>query len=171
MPRTDPPRATNLTAERFFADTVCSLAGTIESVVGLTDASAFVAQVGSDIGQKISGEYRAAHGGTLPRDPRAIADILADLKHRIGGEFRVVSADKDKLVLTASRCPFAERVEGKPSLCMMTTNVFGRVVANANGYARVDIDEAIALGHGRCHVTVHLRRPDDREQGNDFFAR
>ncbi|SDU15823.1 diguanylate cyclase [Stappia sp. ES.058] len=60
---------------------------------------------------------------------------------------RVESIDGDEIVLVNSRCPFAEQVKGRPSLCMMTTNVFGRIVATANGYAHVEIVEAIATDH------------------------
>ena len=52
---------------------------------------------------------------------------------------------------------------------MMTTNVFGRIASEANGYARVRIDEALALGHRRCHVTVTLTR-ETEDDGHEFFG-
>jgi hypothetical protein len=40
---------------------------------------------------------------------------------------------------------------------MRTTNVFGRVVADRNGYAHVNIDTAIARDDDRCHIVVALK--------------
>lgn len=60
-------------------------------------------------------------------------------------------------MLTVGCGPFDDKVSGRPSLCMMTTNVFGRVVADRNGYAHVNIDTAIARDDDRCHIVVALK--------------
>jgi hypothetical protein len=51
---------------------------------------------------------------------------------------------------------------------MMTSNVFGSIAAQNLGYARVEVQESIAMGHAGCRVVVHLRpsavtEPDARE--------
>jgi len=160
--------ADDMSAESFFGDMIESLSGTLEEIVGVKEATSFIARVGHDMGRRIGASYNAVEGG-LPSDPEGIGQLLCDFKERIGGHFELVSADAEKLVFTASRCPFGDRVKGRPSLCMMTTNVFGRIVADANGYASVKIDEAISLGHSRCHVTVHLDRSQDSNL-NEFFT-
>src|SRR5690606_21333680 len=60
-------------------------------------------------------------------------------------------------------CPFGSFVEGRPSLCMMTSNVFGSITAENLGYARVEIQEAVALCHPGCRVVVHLKPTDARD--------
>lgn len=157
-----------LTEAEFFADTLCGLAGGLEESVGLTGAAALIADVGSGIGEQISEQYSDGLGAT-GWSTEQLGQVLVDLKARIGGEFRVDSLSDDLIVLTATRCPFAQRVHGRASLCMMTTTVFGTISARATGYANVYIDEAIALGDRRCRVEIHLKR-SDRPEGYEFFS-
>ena len=141
-------RPDELRPEDFFADIVGHLVGTLEDVIGYEDAAGFVAQVGSEMGERIAELYRD-ESGDLPRDPAKIAAILVDLKARIGGEFSIESVEPDR--------------------CMMTTNVFGRISSEASGRSKVRIEEAIATGHSGCRVVVSLK-PEDTEDGHDFFA-
>ena len=67
-----------------------------------------------------------------------ISAALVDLKQRIKGNFSIVSEDDDKIVLQTTSCPFEDKVVGRPSLCMMTSNVFGTITAENLGYAIVD---------------------------------
>lgn len=82
--------------------------------------------------------------------------MLVDLKRRIQGDFYIIEEHEDRIVLGNRACPFGKMVEGRPSLCMMTSNVFGSITAQNLGYARVDIEEAIALGHAGCRIVVNL---------------
>jgi hypothetical protein len=65
-----------------------------------------------------------------------VADALVDLKRRIGGDFFVIEQGDDKIVLGNRRCPFGEMVEGRASICMMTSNVFGSIIADNLGFAK-----------------------------------
>jgi hypothetical protein len=40
---------------------------------------------------------------------------------------------------------------------MMTSNVFGYIAAQNLGYARVELNNTIAMGHPGCKVVIHLR--------------
>jgi predicted ArsR family transcriptional regulator len=151
----------------FFQSMIGTLAGTLEEVVGLEDAASFVGVVGGKIGDDLASQYVAGLEGRPP-SAELLGTILVDMKARVGGTFRVESVDEHEIVLVNSRCPFAEHVKGRPSLCMMTTNVFGRIVATANGYAHVEIEEAIATGHPGCRVRVHLS-PQENVNGYEFF--
>lgn len=151
----------------FFADVATTLAGELEDTIGLVEASSFVGQVGDELGASISQRYAEALDG-LPEEPAALAGILSDLKRRIGGDFKVESVSETEIVMVNTACPFADRVKGRPSLCMMTTNVFGRIVSDARGYARVNIDKAIATGHPGCRVRVSLI-DDHAGDGFEFF--
>ena len=156
------------TAEDFFADIVGGLTGTLQDVAGLEGAAGFVASVGTELGRQVSRAYGA---DTDCPDAEAIAAVLVDFKRRVGGSFQVAEITADQIVLTNGDCPFAQRVEGRPALCMMTTAVFGRVTADANGYARVHVDKAIATGHDHCRVVIALRRDEDiGAQGHEFLA-
>ena len=127
------------------------LSGTLEEVVGLDEAAGFISVVGTRVGEMIGAEYRAALGQEQ-LDAGTVAAVLVDLKRRIEGDFFLIEATDEKLVLGNRACPFAEKVIGRPSLCMMTSNVFGRIAADNLGYARVVLEETIAQGAPGCRV-------------------
>ena len=56
-------------------------------------------------------------------------------------------------------------------MCMMTSNVFGAIAAENLGYAKVELRETIAEGHGRCTVIVYLSPSSDSEctDGREYF--
>ncbi len=143
--------------DSFFRRMIRELAGVLQEVVGEDEARGFIAVVGARIGDAFNETYRKVHGGRQLSRPE-VAEALVDLKSRIGGGFSVESQSDDEIVLVNSRCPFAESVENRPALCMMTSNVFGRIAAENLGYARVSVDEAFATGHGRCRVRVGMKQ-------------
>ena len=153
----------------FLRSMLRELAGTLQDVVGLDEASGFISVVGQRIGDEVNASYRAALD--VPRLSREqVADVLVDFKERIKGDFSIVEQSDERIVLTNTRCPFAEKVVGRPALCMMTSNVFGHVAADNLGYARVELEETIALGAPGCRVVVHLQTAaDDEPAGREYF--
>lgn len=158
-----------LDRDLFLRDLLRELSGTLEEVVGQTEAEAYVSVVGRAIGRKLDDRYRVALGlEQLERDH--IAAVLVDLKRRIRGGFSIESITGGRIVLTNTACPFGAQVVGRPSLCMMTLNVFGTIAARNAGHARVEITEAIARGAARCRVIVDLLPDDPASEGaRDFF--
>ena len=79
--------------------------------------------------------------------------------------------DKDKIVLGNRRCPFGDKVQDRPSLCMMTSNVFGSLTAENLGYAKVALHDTIAKGGNECRVVVHLSNNEvaDSDEGREYF--
>lgn len=166
-------RSADVELERddFMRTLLRELSGTLQEVVGLDDAAGFVSVVGQTMGRQIGDGYRAALGESR-LDREQVAEVLVDLKRRIEGGFYVIDQDDEKIVLGNDRCPFErEKVLGRPALCMMTSNVFGTITADNLGYARVDIQEAIALGDEGCRVVVYLKPGDDPDEsaGREYF--
>ncbi len=146
------------------------LAGTLQDVVGLDEASGFVSVVGQRMGDQINQMYREALAvDNLSREQ--VRDVLVDLKRRIQGDFYVIEEDEDRIVLGNRACPFADKVKDRPALCMMTSNVFGTVAAQNLGYGKVVIERAIAQGHPECRVVVYLRPSAgaDAATGREYF--
>jgi predicted ArsR family transcriptional regulator len=102
-----------------------------------------------------------------------VAEVLVDLKRRIQGDFYVISQDDEKIVLGNRACPFGDLVEGRPSLCMMTSNVFGTIAAENLGYAKVSLEETIATGASGCRVVIYLRQTTEsaRAEGREYLKR
>ena len=155
----------------FLRTLLRELAGTLQEVVGLEEAAGFVSVVGQRMGRQIDEDYRSAlHTDRLTREQ--VADVLVDLKARIQGDFYVIEADDDRIVLGNRACPFAQKVVGRPALCMMTSNVFGSIAAENLGYAKVELRETIAMGDAGCRVVVHLRPTEaaDAALGREYFS-
>ncbi|MBN8182679.1 MULTISPECIES: methanogen output domain 1-containing protein [Stappiaceae] len=153
----------------FFNQIIRELSGALQEIVGLNEAEGFIALVANRIGEKINSDYKSAlHLEQIPGP--LLADVLVDLKRRIGGQFCVEYEDNKVLILKNTRCPFGDRVKDRPSLCMMTTNVFGRIAADCHGYARVHIDRSIARGDTDCRVVVHLTPTAENDvNGKEFY--
>ncbi len=159
-----------LERDLFLRALLRELSGTLEEVVGLSEASGYISVVGGSMGEQINADYlRALSVERLTRDQ--VRDVLVDLKRRIQGDFYIVEEHEDRIVLGNRACPFGSFVEGRPSLCMMTSNVFGSIAARNLGYARVAIEESIALGHPGCRIVVHLK-PNDAPEVNsrEYFG-
>jgi predicted ArsR family transcriptional regulator len=161
-----------LERDLFFRTMLRELSAALEDVIGLDQAEGFVSVVGQRVGDDINANYRVALGApTL--DAEQVAAVLVDLKQRLGGTFVIESQDDERIVLRNGQCPFGEQVLGRPALCMMTSNVFGSIVAENLGYARVRLEETIALGHGGCLVVVELHPSAEEGSlvGREYFAR
>ena len=153
-----PIREANVHLERdiFLRTLLRELAGTLQNVVGLEEASGFISVVGQRIGDQINDEYRAALAiDNLTREQ--VAEVLVDLKRRIEGDFYVIEQDDEKIVLGNRACPFADKVVDRPALCMMTSNVFGVIAAENLGYAKVALEQTIAAHATGCRVVVYLK--------------
>lgn len=154
----------------FLRTLIRELSGTLQDVVGLDEASGFVSVVGQNIGRQMDKDYKSAL--QVPQLSRGqVAEVLVDLKRRIQGEFYIVEETEEKIVLGNRACPFAEKVVGRPSMCMMTSNVFGSIAADNLGYAKVELQETIATGSHQCVVVVHLKTTPEAEvaQGREYF--
>jgi predicted ArsR family transcriptional regulator len=144
----------------FLRKLLRELAGTLQDVVGVEEASGYITVVGRSIGEQIDAEYKKALAvDNLSKEQ--VAQVLVDLKRRIEGDFFVLEETEDKIVFGNRSCPFGEMVLDRPSLCMMTSNVFGYIAAQNLGYSAVELERTIAEGAPECRVTVHLRPSDE----------
>jgi predicted ArsR family transcriptional regulator len=153
-----------LQRDLFLRSLIRTLAGTLQEVVGLEEASGFISIVGQQIGADIDQQYKTALGvENLNR--QQVAEVLVDLKRRIQGDFYIIEENDVKIVLGNRICPFADKVIDRPSMCMMTSNVFGSIAADNLGYAKVELQETLALGDDGCRVVVHIKPTAEAEAG------
>jgi predicted ArsR family transcriptional regulator len=154
----------------FLRTLIRELSGTLQDVVGLAEAAGFVSVVGQRVGDQINHDYKAALE-VSGLDRSQVAEVLVDLKRRIRGDFYVIEEDEEKIVLGNRACPFAEKVLGRPAMCMMTSNVFGVIAAENLGYAKVELQQTIANGDSGCRVVVHLKPTAgaQKAEGREYF--
>jgi predicted ArsR family transcriptional regulator len=160
--------AVDLERDKFLRVLLHELSGTLQDVVGLEEASGYINVVGAAVGKKLDATYRAALQVERLTKPQ-VAKVLVDLKQKIQGDFYIVEEREDRIILASRSCPFGEYVAGRPALCMMTSNVFGKIAAENLGYARVRIDKAIARGDAGCLVSVLLTPSDRDEFAREYF--
>lgn len=160
----------SLDRDVFLRTLVRELAGTLEDVVGLNEASGFISVVGQRIGEWIDTEYRQAMG-TAQLSQKQVEEVLVDLKRRIQGDFYLIESDESRIVLGNRACPFGDKVLGRPSMCMMTSNVFGTITAQNLGRAKVELQQTIASGAPTCRVVIYLRpsAESDAADGREYF--
>jgi hypothetical protein len=152
----------------FLRTLMRELSGVLEDVVGLKEAAGFISVVGQSMGNWINTEYRnALQISNLSR--AQVATVCVDLKRRIQGNFFVIEENEERIVFGNTACPFGEKVIGRESLCMMTSNVFGHIAAQNLGYAKVDLQETIAMGHTGCRIVLHLRPDSAANSGREYF--
>jgi predicted ArsR family transcriptional regulator len=151
-----------LNRDVFTRTLIRELAGALEDVVGIEEASGYISVVGASIGEQINRSYKSAFQvKSLSRDQ--VRDVLVDLKRRIEGDFFVIEETDDKIVLGNRQCPFEDKVVGRPSMCMMTSNVFGHIAADNLGYGKVELRETIAGGAPECRVVLYLRPSEEAQ--------
>ncbi|MFA6498711.1 MAG: methanogen output domain 1-containing protein [Desulfurivibrionaceae bacterium] len=160
-----------LNRDLFLRTLIRELAGTLEEVVGYEEAAGYISLVGQHMGDWINALYTKELGvATLNR--QQVGAVLVDLKQRINGNFAIVEQDNWKIVLESTSCPFEDKVLDRPSMCMMTSNVFGVITAANLGYAKVVLEETIAARCGRCRIVVHIQQSPEAEaaQGREYYG-
>jgi PAS domain S-box-containing protein len=160
-----------LDRDGFMRRLIASLGHLNEGLLGSEVAGGYVMQVGLSMGAAIEAEYKRFWGIDRTFTVDEYAHVIVDLKQKIHGNFSVVSKDPDKVVVRTTSCPFDAFVRQSPSLCFMTSSVFGGIAARNFGYAKVVLHRRIALGDDGCYVSVHLRpTPEAREAvGREYF--
>ncbi len=91
------------------------------------------------------------------------AELIINIKNRIGGNFSRASAEAGVVRVISTACPFGEAVKEAPELCQMTSSVFGGIAARNFGYAKVELRRRIASNDAQCEVCVYT----DPERGRD----
>lgn len=159
-----------LERDLFLRNLIRELSGTLQDIVGLEEASGFISVVGQRVGEQINDEYKAAlQVNTLSRPQ--VSDVLVDLKKRILGDFYVIEEDSEKIIMGNRRCPFEEKVIGRTSMCMMTSNVFGVITSENLGYSKVTLEQTIANGDAGCRVVIYLKPTPQAEaaSGREYY--
>lgn len=153
---------------RLFDALVAGMADLLEKTAGLDDASIFIGSIATELGAEIEKQYRT----TLGRhrlSPEQLPLVLVDLANRAGGAFFIIEENEDRIVLGNGACPLGDAVRNHPSLCMLTSNIFGRMAANTVGSAAVDLEQTIATGAAGCRVVIHLNRKGLRLDTTEYL--
>lgn len=153
---------------RFYLEMIAKLTSSLERVIGYEDAEGYLALVGSEMGRDLFEVYYS-DGALSDMAIERLADVLVDLKAHIDGGFSVESIEDGKITLVNTQCPFGAKAEGRQSLCMMTSSVFGTISSRVAGQANVDILQSIAAGDPGCRVVVYLNQPE--APGKRYFRR
>lgn len=158
LPAPDEAGTDGFGRESFLRALVVELSRGVEEAQGPASAERLVAHVGATVGGQMEAEYRHARDVVGRMTAEQLADCYLRLKSAIDGGFYVIEVADDRIVMGNTRCPFGETVRYSPSLCRMTSSVFGGIAARNHGHAVVQLNERIAVGDPECRVTILLGR-------------
>lgn len=143
--------------ESFLRALVVDLANHIELEYGPAAAEDAVSRIGTSIGRQMEAAFRAKRGITGSLTSEQLIELALGLKKALSGDFFVVSSEDDKIVFGNRACPFGDSVQKAPSLCRMTSSVFGGIAARSAGRdASIQLEERIAVGDAGCRAVVRL---------------
>ena len=155
--------------EPFMRSLVVQMAQGLEHLLGPLAAESVVAQAGTDVGGQMEAEFRSTHPGLRElMTPTETGECYVRLKQAIGGDFYVLEADEERIVLANRACPFGDAVLRAPALCRMTSSVFGGIAARNFGEATVVLEERIAVGDPQCRVVVYLGQQAEVPHGHRY---
>lgn len=157
-------------SDLFIRTLFQELSTSVLKVIGTEKASEFISLVAKNMGVEVDRKYKSAlQVFNLSREQ--VAEVLVDLKNRIQGDFYIIEESDEKIVFGNRICPFGDKVRNHPSMCMMTSNVFGSIAAENLGYAKVELQETIAKGDSGCRVVVYLKPTEEAEDayGREYF--
>lgn len=165
------PTPIALDRDTFMRRLIASLGLLNEGILGSDVAGAYIMNVGLSMGAAIEAEYKRFWELDRPFTVDEYTHVIVDLKQKINGNFSLVANDPTKVVVRTTSCPFDAFVRQSPSLCFMTSSVFGGIAARNFGYAKVVLHKRIALGDPGCYVTVHLQRTPEAEAsvGKEYY--
>jgi len=115
----------------------------------------YIEQLGLTASGCFETAYRQKLGQDGPLDHGKYADMIVEIKNKIGGNFSRTSSEPDMVRVVNTRCPFGGAVMQAPELCKMTSSVFGGIAARNFGYAKVILDKRIAMGDGVCEARIY----------------
>jgi hypothetical protein len=154
----------------FLTNLLRELTGTLEEVLGINEVSCFMSIVGQTLGEQIDHDYKQAlAASTLTREQ--VTEVLADLSRRIHGDFCLIEEDENKIVLANRGCPLGDQIVCHPSLFMIISSIFGVIVAENLGYAKIELQESVVKGQLSCRIVVHLNPTFEAEaaEGREFL--
>jgi len=114
-----------------------------------------IEQLGLNASSCFEGAYRQESELDGIVDQDKYADMIVEIKNKIGGNFSRATSEPGMVRVINTRCPFGETVKEAPELCRMTSSVFGGIAARNFGYAKVILDKRIAVGDGICEVRIY----------------
>lgn len=139
----------------LIGDLPVSIAGVIadEVAAGRTVEEA-AARAGATMAEQVAGDR------DVGADPAALAELIIETEHRLGGDFHLIHTEGSRAVLGNRQCPFGP--SARPSLCRFTSALAGGLAARAAGAAEITLDERLALHDRRCRLVVDLGPGTDR---------
>jgi len=116
-----------------------------------------IEKIAIKIGQEISDIYRNFHN-TAKLTKTQLIDSIIDAMNKLGAHFSLISEDKDKIVFRNSKCLFGNKIKRCQLLCLTTSNIIGKIVAENLGYSRVELKRTIANGYNEDIIRVYLNK-------------
>ena len=107
-------------------------------------------------------------GGDPVISARDAVDAFGRVHEALGGTYRVVSVDDERIELLVDQSPFGVAVRQLPSLSRITEAVAGRIAARVHKKATVVHDESIARGDSADRLQIFFGDVEDEVCGSTY---
>jgi DNA-binding NtrC family response regulator len=132
-------------------------------------AGGYIEHVGLTASQCLEEGARGCLGYHREINSDQYADVIINIKNRIGGNFSRASSPPGVIRVVNTRCPFGDNVRDAPELCRMTASVFGGIAARNFGYGKVVMNKRIALNDGCCDISIYTDSKSAGDQVGDEY--
>jgi hypothetical protein len=95
-----------------------------------------------------------------------IMDSIIDMYKKVGGSFKVVERNKEKILLKCKKSPFDEDVSDSFILFEINAGIIGGLISKSTGYCKVCLKPA--HGNGLYDVLVFLKKSKESEAEEGF---
>jgi two-component system sensor histidine kinase AtoS len=104
----------------------------------------YLRKVGVKQGLRLEDAYRTAHGQNEELTQEQFVQMMITFLHSLGAKYTIEYCDREKVVLTAYKCPFEPAVRRTTGLCQVLAGAFGGIAARNFPYSKVGIDNSLA---------------------------
>lgn len=91
-----------------------------------------------------------------------VVDVITDAYKKVGGSFKVLEKDKEKILLRCKKSPFGEDIADSFILFKINAGIIGGLISKSRGYCKVCLKPA-PKDKGLYDVLVFLKKSKESE--------
>ncbi|MCW3489115.1 two-component system sensor histidine kinase NtrB [Dethiobacter alkaliphilus] len=149
---------------QFFGDFVL-----LNEILTGSQTKQCLQKIGIKYGMQIEDQFRSEQENQKELSVEQYAQLVTDFFSSLGGEYKVSSCDREKVIFTCRKCPFGHMVLKTPALCEVSAGVLGGMAARNFSYSKVSPQRSVAHKSCDCTITVYIKETQDAAEAEGTF--